>query len=63
MTYAENHAPEQGTRLTALVSRQLTDPKKATIPHAILRQAMLNTVAVLTAYTKDFGATEPSLMK
>ncbi|KAL7343367.1 glucosamine 6-phosphate synthetase [Rhodotorula toruloides] len=41
---------------------KLTDPKKATIPHAILRQAMLNTVAVLTAYTKDVGATEPSLM-
>lgn len=38
------------------------DPKTATIPHATLRQAMLDTVQLLTRYTKDVGA-DPSLMK
>lgn len=41
---------------------QLVDPKTATIPHATLRQAMLDTVQLLTRYTKDVGA-DPSLMK
>ncbi|BGP17646.1 hypothetical protein JCM10213_001299 [Rhodosporidiobolus nylandii] len=38
-----------------------TDPKSETIPHNLLRQAMLDTVSVLTTYTQDVGA-EPSLM-
>ncbi|TNY21484.1 nucleophile aminohydrolase [Rhodotorula diobovata] len=40
---------------------KLVDPKTATIPHATLRQAMLDTVQLLTRYTKDVGA-DPSLM-
>ncbi|GAA6028661.1 hypothetical protein JCM8097_007335 [Rhodosporidiobolus ruineniae] len=38
-----------------------TDPKSTTIPHNLLRQAMLDTVSLLTTYTQDVGA-EPSLM-
>ncbi|GJN90217.1 hypothetical protein Rhopal_003216-T1 [Rhodotorula paludigena] len=41
---------------------KLVDPRTATIPHAILRQAMLDTVQLLTKYTKEAGASDPSLM-
>jgi glutamine amidotransferase len=41
----------------------LTDPLKPTIPHATLRQAMLDTVQLLTRYTDEIGASDPSLLK
>ncbi|POY73219.1 hypothetical protein BMF94_3552, partial [Rhodotorula taiwanensis] len=41
---------------------RLTDPLQPTIPHAILREAMLNTVQLLTKYTNDVGASDPSLL-
>ncbi|GAA5993658.1 hypothetical protein JCM10908_000663 [Rhodotorula pacifica] len=41
---------------------KLTDPLKPTIPHATLRQAMLDTVQLLTTYTKDIGSSDPSLL-
>lgn len=42
---------------------RLTDPLKPTIPHATLRQAMLDTVQLLTKYTNEVGASDPSLLK
>lgn len=44
---------------------QLTNPRAKTIPHAVLRQAMLATLAKLRDYTQECeGASfEPSLMK
>lgn len=44
---------------------QLTDPRAKTIPHAVLRKAMLATVSKLRDYTLecDGASFEPSLMK
>ncbi|BGP56501.1 hypothetical protein JCM8202_004603 [Rhodotorula sphaerocarpa] len=41
---------------------RLTDPLQPTIPHAVLRQAMLNTVQLLTKYTQGVHARDPSLL-
>jgi glutamine amidotransferase len=44
-------------------SHQITDPKARTICHKKLREAMLETVALLNKYTREAGIKEPSLMK
>ncbi|SCZ87344.1 BZ3500_MvSof-1268-A1-R1_Chr2-2g04810 [Microbotryum saponariae] len=41
---------------------KITDPKARTIPHQLLRQAMLETVQLISSYTQRIGVTEPSLM-
>ncbi|KDE05682.1 hypothetical protein MVLG_03916 [Microbotryum lychnidis-dioicae p1A1 Lamole] len=41
---------------------KITDPKARTIPHQLLRRAMLETVQLISSYTQKVGATEPSLM-
>lgn len=45
------------------ISTQLTDPTARTVCHKLLRQAMLDTVALLNKYTREAGISEPSLMK
>ncbi|SCV70220.1 BQ2448_1614 [Microbotryum intermedium] len=41
---------------------KIADPKARMIPHQLLRQAMLETVELISSYTQKIGATDPSLM-
>ncbi|KAK4705361.1 1-phosphatidylinositol-4-phosphate 5-kinase, partial [Phenoliferia sp. Uapishka_3] len=41
---------------------KLTDPKGRNIPHAILKKAMLDTIALINSYTAEVNAKDPSLM-
>ncbi|KAM0750781.1 N-terminal nucleophile aminohydrolase [Meredithblackwellia eburnea MCA 4105] len=41
---------------------KLTDPKGCNIPHAILRQAMMDTIALINSYTASVNAKDPSLL-